>query len=201
MYEVSKATVRIAISGLVRNGYLLRQQGRGTFVCKRVIPEGLAMLTSFKELMLEAGVVFQTKVLAHLVIMPTDDLDLMLDVAEDTHIIYLKRLRFVDNEPILLQESYLPYHVCPQLLDEDLESNSLLEVLETKYQVKITKVQDYIGVSEVSEAEGGLLGLPAHTPALLLEQKFFAGSHQIMYTRTLKRPERFRFFIERERKS
>jgi GntR family transcriptional regulator len=52
LFDVSKATVRIAVAELVREGYLRRQQGKGTFVCKRVIPEGLSMLTS-QEIMLE----------------------------------------------------------------------------------------------------------------------------------------------------
>jgi len=201
MYEVSKATVRQAVAELVRSGYLLKQQGRGTFVCKRVIAEGLSMLTSFRELMLEAKVDFSTRVLAQTVLMPTDDLDLKLNIAEDTHVIYIKRLRFVGTDAILLQESYLPRHICPQLLQDDLEHNSLLELLENKYQIIITKVQDFIEVTPVTEAEGELLGLKAGTSVLLLEQRFFAGSRQIMYTRSLKRPERFRFFIERERKA
>lgn len=201
MYDVSKATVRLAVTELVRNGYLVKKQGKGTFVCKRVIPEGLSMLTSFKELMLEAGVVFSTKVLVQTVLMPTDDLDLMLGVPELSHVIYIKRLRFVETEPVLLQESYLPYHVCPGLLNEDLENGSLLEILESRYQIKITKVQEFFEVAPVTEAEGALLGLAPQTPAMLLEQRFFAGPTQIMYTRSLKRPERFRFFIERERKS
>ena len=200
-YEISKATVRQAVAELVHTGYLFKQQGRGTFVCKRVIPEGLSMLTSFRELMLEAKVVFSTRVLAQTVLMPTDDLDLKLNIPEDTHVIYLKRLRIVGNEPILLQESYLPYHTCPQLLQDDLEQNSLLEILENKYQIRITKVQEFIEVAPVSGDEGNLLGLQPGTPALLLEQRFFAGTREIMYTRSLKRPERFRFFMERERKT
>jgi len=201
LYEVSKATVRLAVAELVRNGYLLKQQGRGTFVCKRVIPEGLSMLTSFRELMIEAKVVFTTKVLAQTVLMPTDDLDLKLDIPEDSHVIYIKRLRYVEDEPVLLQESYIQHSLCPQLLQDDLENNSLIEILENKYQLRITKVQDFIEVTPVSDAEGSLLGLETGTPALLLEQRFFAGSREIMYTRSLKRPERFRFFIERERKT
>src|SRR4030067_1808544 len=123
-YEVSKATVRLAILELVRQGYLTRQQGKGTFVCKRIIPEGLTMLTSFKELMLEAGVEFSTKILAQTVMMPTNDLDIKLNVPEDKHIIYIKRLRTVDKEPVLLQEAYIPYNICPQLLSEDVVNNS-----------------------------------------------------------------------------
>lgn len=199
-YGVSKATVRLAISELVRQGYLRRQQGKGTFVCKRVIPEGLSMFTSFKELMLEAGVSFSTKVLAQTVIMPIDDLDIKLDITEDKHIIYIKRLRLVDNEPILLQETYMPHYICPLPLKEDLENNSLLEILEKKCGVKITSVQDYIGITYLNEEEGRLLGLPEGSAALLLEQLFYSGKNKIKYTRSIKRPDRFRLFIELERK-
>lgn len=199
-YEVSKATVRLAVSELARQGYLRRQQGKGTFVCKRVIPEGLSMVTSFKELMLEAGVSFSTKVLAQTVIMPIDDLDIKLDITEDKHIIYIKRLRLIDNEPILLQETYMPHHICPLTLEEDLENNSLLDVLEKKCGVKITSVQDYIGIAYLNDEEGRLLGLKEGDAALLLEQLFYSGKNRVKYTRSIKRPDRFKFFIELERK-
>jgi DNA-binding GntR family transcriptional regulator len=200
-YGVSKATVRTAILDLVRDGYLMRRQGRGTFVCKRVISEGLLMHTSFKELMLDAGVSFSTKVLAQTVMMPTDDLDLKLNVPEDKHLIYLKRLMLVENEPVLLQEAYIPHHICPKLLRDDIENNSLFEIIENKYELKITKVKDYIEVVTPSADEIKLLGLSDCTGALLLEQHFYSGDTQIMYMRSVKKPERFRFLIEFERKS
>jgi len=199
-YEISKATVRLAIAELARQGYLKRQQGKGTFVCKRIIPEGISMLTSFKENMLEAGINFTTKVLAQTVMMPTDDIDLKLDIHDDTHVIYIKRLRLVDNEPVLLQDTYIPHYMCPSLLDEDLENDSLLELLEKKYGIKITKVKDYIGIAYLNAEEGKLLGLPESSDALLLEQLFYSGETQIQYTRSIKRPDRFRFQIEFERK-
>jgi len=139
IYGISKATVRPAISELVRQGYLTRQQGKGTFVCKKIISEGLTMLVSFKELMLEAGINFSTKVLAQTMMMPTDDLDLKLNIAEDKHIIYLKRLRTADNDPIILQEAYIPYTVCRQMLAEDIENNSLLELLEKNTGKKLQR--------------------------------------------------------------
>ncbi len=199
-YDVSKATVRLAVAELVKDGYLRRQQGKGTFVCKRIIPEGLSMLTSFKELMLEAGVEFTTKILAQTVMMPTDDLSIKLNVPGDRHIIYIKRLRMVDGDPILLQETYIPYNRCPHLLNEDLTAGSVLEIIEGRCGVKITRVQDYIGMVEVSDEEGGLIGLKDGVCALLLEQYFYSGDEQIKYTRSVKRPDRFRFFIKLERK-
>ena len=199
LFDVSKATVRIAVAELVREGYLRRQQGRGTFVCKRVIPEGLSMLTSFKEIMLEAGVVFETRVLAKTVMMLTDDLNLKLDVPDDRHIVYLKRVRLVGDEPVLLQESYLPHALCPALLAEEMEKQSVLELLEARCGVRVTRVRDYIEAVAIGEDEARILGLPPGSPALLLEQYFYAGDVQVMYTRSVKRPERFRFFIELDR--
>lgn len=198
-YEVSKATVRLAVSELVRKGYLMRQQGRGTFVCKRIIPEGLTMLTSFRELMLDAGINFSTSVLAQTTIMPIDDIDIKLNIAEDKHIIYIKRLRTVDNEPVLLQEAYIPYHICPELLKEDVGADSIFELLG-KYGIKITNVKDYIEITYINADDGRLLELATGSPALLLEQYFYSGETQIMYMRSIKRPDRFRFLIEMERK-
>ncbi|MBI5739582.1 MAG: GntR family transcriptional regulator [Nitrospirae bacterium] len=199
-YEVSKATVRLSVLELVRQGYLTRQQGKGTFVCKRIIPEGLMMSTSFRELMLEAGVNFSTKLLAKTVTMPIDDIDVKLGVPEDRHIIYIRRLRLLDNEPILLQESYIPHHLCPSLLHDDVEDNSLFDLFEKKYGMKITRIVDFIEIAHVTAAEGQVLGLPEGAVAMLLEQHFYAGDTQVMYMRSVKRPERFRFYIEMERK-
>lgn len=201
IYNVSKATIRFAVLELVRQGYLTRQQGRGTFVCKRIIPQGLSMSTSFRELMMETGIDFTTEVMAQTVMMPVDDIDLKLNVPEDKHLIYIKRLRKVAGEPVLLQESYIPHDICPGLLHEDVAANSLLELLEKKYGVKISKVQDYMEVTFPTADESKLLGLPAGSPALLMEQHFYSGDEQVMYMRSIKRPERFRFFFEFERKT
>ena len=141
MFSVSRATVRTAVLELVRHGYLKRQQGKGTFIFKNVVSEGLSMLTSFRESLFEESLNFSTSLLARTVMMPVDDLDARLDIPPDKHIIYIKRLRLTGNEPVLLQESYIPYHICPLLLEDDIENISLLELFEKKYGIRITKSQ------------------------------------------------------------
>ncbi|MDH4206752.1 MAG: GntR family transcriptional regulator [Desulfobacteraceae bacterium] len=201
MFNVSRATVRTAILELTRLGFLKRLQGKGTFICKKSVSEGLTMLTSFRELMFEEGLTFSTNVLARTVIMPVDDLGIKLDIPPDKHIIYIKRLRLIDSEPVLLQETYIPYHICPLLLEEDIEHNSLFELFEKKYGIKITKVKNYLEITHPKTDDARLLELPEGSTALLLTQHFYSGETQIMYTCSVKGSDRFKFSMDLERKA
>ena len=200
-FNVSRATVRTAILELVREGYLKRQQGKGTFIFRNVISEGLSMLTSFREFLFEEGLHFSTSVLARTVMMPVEDLDSKLDIREDKHIIYIKRVRLIDGEPILLQESYVPYHICPLLLEDDIEHASLLDLFEKKYGIRITKIKNDIDIAYLNIDESRVLGLAEDSAALLLSQYFYSGDTIFMYTRSVKRPDRFQISIELERKA
>jgi DNA-binding GntR family transcriptional regulator len=198
-FKVSRATVRSAVLELVGQGYLTRQQGRGTFVSKEVISDKLTMSTTFSELMLEAGIDLSTDVLAQTIMMPVDDLSDKLNISGDKHIIYIKRLRRVDNKPIMIQETYIPFNICPPLLEENVQKNSLFELLEKKYGIHITGVRNYFDVTYLDADEGRVLDLSESSAALILTQHFFSGETQIMYMRSIKRPDSFELLIEFEK--
>jgi len=201
MFNVSRATVRTAVLELVRQGYLKRQQGKGTFIYRSTVSEGLTMLTNFRELLFEEGINFSTDVLARTVMMPIDDLDIKLEISNDKHIIYVKRLRSVDNEPVLLQETYIPHYICPLLLEEDIEHHDLFDLFEKKHGIKITKVKNYIEITYLNADEARLIGLLEGSTAILLNQYFYSGETMIMYTRSIKRTDRFKFLMELVRKA
>lgn len=200
LYDVSRSTVRTAILELVRFGFLKRQQGRGTFVSRKIITTGLAVLTNFKELMLAEGLKYSTKLLVRTMVMPTDDIDKNLGVSLDKHVIYIKRLRSVDKEPLLIKETYVPYHLCPALLKEDVEKNSIFELLESKCGIQITKAKGFVEITYLTKEESSLLKLPKGSPALLFTQQIYADDTVVKFVRMIKRPDRFRYFIEVERK-
>jgi len=200
MFNVSRATVRTSVLELVRQGYLMRQQGKGTFVYKNIVSDGLAMMTNLKELMFESGPNFVTNVLARTVMMPVDGLEGRLDISPDKHVIYIKRLRLLDNEPFLLQETYVPYHICPLLLEDDIAQNSLFDIFEKNYGIKITGAKNHIDLAHLDANESRLLGGPEGSAALLFEQFFYSGDTLIIYTRSIKKPGGLHFLIELERK-
>jgi GntR family transcriptional regulator len=200
MFSVSRATVRTAVLDLVRQGYLKRQQGKGTFICRNMVSDGLVMTASIREQLFDEKLNISTNVLAKTVMMPIDELDVMLDIQPDKHVIYIKRLRLIDNEPILLQETYIPYHICPLLLEEDVENQSLLDICEKKFGIKITSVNSNIDVAVINLNEGRLLKQAEGSCAILLMQYFYSGETLILYTRSIKTQNRFQLIMKHERK-
>jgi GntR family transcriptional regulator len=201
IFNVSRVTVRTAVMELVRQGYLKRQQGRGTFVFRKTVSDGITMITRFREMLLDKDITYTTRVLARTVMMPIDDLDMKLRVPKDRHIIYIKRLRLIENEPVLLQETYIPYHICPLLLEEDVENQSLFDLFEKKYGIKITRVENHVEIAHITADEARFMGLSEGSPAILLSQYFFSGETLVMYTRSIKRTDKFKFLINLERKA
>jgi DNA-binding GntR family transcriptional regulator len=99
----------------------------------------------------------------------------------------------------LIQETYLPFHTCPPLLEEDVQKKSLFELLEKKYGIHIREVRNYFTMTNLNAGDSMILDLPVSSPALVLTQYFFSGEDQIMYMRSMKRPDNFAFLIEFEK--
>jgi DNA-binding GntR family transcriptional regulator len=201
MYNVSMATVRNAVLELVRQGYMKRQQGKGTFILRNFVPNGLAMHTNFRELNFQEDLPLSTTALARMVTLPGDGIDVKLDIPKDKYIIYIKRLHHSKDEPVMIQESYVPCHVCPLLLEEDVEHQSILDLFENKYGIKITKVKTYTEITYLKSDEARLMRCPDGTAAVLLKEYFYSGEHTVMYVRSVKRPDSFNLCMELERKA
>jgi GntR family transcriptional regulator len=193
-YGVSRATVRSAIAELVREGYLFRQQGKGTFV-KQIVSNKLVMLTSFREFMLEPGVEFSTEVRVQTTMMPIGTIGNLLDIPLDKHIIYIKRITILENKPVIIQEIHIPLHICPDLLHENVAVESLFAIFK-KYKIEITRVRNYFGIVHLNAEEARTFNVTEGLPALLLNQLFFSGDTPVMYIRSVKRHDSFGFAIE-----
>ncbi len=199
-YNVSRATVRGAISELVKEGYLVKQQGKGTFVIKKAVADRLTMVVSFDELMIEPSAGIKTTVLAQTIMMPVDDLAEKLDMAPDKHLIYIKRLRIFENILVLIQESFIPLFLCQHLLKEDIKDISLFEFFEKRAGLNITHVNNNFEITHLSAEEAKLFEYPVRTPALMLTQQFYSGGGIIMLTRTIKRPGKMGFSFQFDKK-
>jgi len=139
--NISRPTVRQAFGELSMEGYLHRFKGNGTFVsAPKVSSRFLNKLESFQDEMQHEGKIPNTRVLALEKIPPFPKANEILGLPIDEPLLLLTRLRFADDVPIVLADTYLPYSQYLGLLNYDFEATSLYEVLEQEYGIYISRV-------------------------------------------------------------
>jgi GntR family transcriptional regulator len=198
LYQVSRTVVRQALRELELEGVINRRKGKGTFISLPKISEGLVQkLTGFYQDMVERGLKPVTKVLHQNVTPANDKVARFLDILPGEQVIDILRLRFVNNEPIQLVTTYIPFKICPALATVDLTDRSLYEFLETECGVLLAKGRRYIEAVLANENEAELLGIERGAPLLMLDSISFSESGQpIEYYHALHRGDRSRFEVE-----
>jgi GntR family transcriptional regulator len=117
MFGVSRTTTRRALDELVNQGYLIRVQGRGTYVQKKGYTDHYPVLSSFSKDMRAEGRLPEHQTLSCLVHKPTHQICKELDISPDEECLHLKRLLSIDNHPVGYAEIWIP----KQLVSAHLE--------------------------------------------------------------------------------
>jgi GntR family transcriptional regulator len=198
MFDVSRTVVRHALDELEYEELIKRVKGKGTFVTRPKIREGLAQkLTGFYQDMIDQGLQPFTKTLRRQVVPSNAKIAQLLDIEPGTLIFDIERLRFVDNEPLLLGLTYIQYDVCPGLIEADLSTQSLYAFLEQEYGIVIAYARRTIEAVVATEYEAQLLGVQEGAALLMLRSlAFLEDGRPIEYFRGLHRGDRSCFEIE-----
>jgi GntR family transcriptional regulator len=114
-FQVSKITVRQALTDLAQSGYIRREQGRGTFVARRKFDEGPRELTSFTEEMRRHALVATSRVLAQFEAEADARVTNALRLSAKSPVLILKRLRLAGAEPLSVQIAHIPAALVPGL--------------------------------------------------------------------------------------
>jgi GntR family transcriptional regulator len=193
---VSRLTLRAAVEDLVRDGYLVRRHGSGTFVSHPKIAQQLT-LTSFSEDMRRRGMVPGSKTLQLQEIHAGADLGRALNVSPATRVVRIQRLRLADDETMAIETLHVPQPFVPGLTRELLEDGSFYELLEQRYGVVIVSGIQTIEPTVTDETESALLGVPLHSPAFLFERTSRAADGRtVEFVRSVYRGDRYRLVAE-----
>ena len=166
MYHISRTTVRQALSDLAMRGKLIRVKGRGTFVPKFVARKPFDGLTGFtKEVKYLYKKNSSSKVLIQETILPNDQIAQLLGLKPDEAVIKLQRARYIQDLGIAgIDTRYLPFSRFGGLLNEDLEKNSLYDILGKKYNTHPTRAYSEVKGSSCPEDIAALLEINPGDP-------------------------------------
>lgn len=132
MFSISRTTTRQAMTELVMEGALYRIKSKGTFVSEnKVVQDFTNVIRASHNLLRSQNVKTTTKVLELSVIKADGVVAEQLQLEKGMEVIHLKRLRYVNNEPNVLADAYLPM-VCKDMLDVDMNETGLYQFLDMK---------------------------------------------------------------------
>jgi GntR family transcriptional regulator len=193
---VSRLTVRAALDQLVREGYLVRRRGAGTFIAEPKVAKGMD-ISSFSDDMRARGLTPASRTLDLRTIPAGARLGRILHVSPSEPVLSIKRLRLADGEPMAIELLHVRASLVPGLTAGDLEENSFYDLLSSRYDVAIVGGTQTVEPTVTNEEESEALGVPLHSPALLFERVTRSGDGDVVeYTGSTYRGDRYRLVTE-----
>ena len=193
--QVSRVTIRKAMSILVDEGLIEQRRGAGSFV-RPAAPkteQSLSSLVSFTENMAARGIRSSSVVLDRGLFWPSPDERVVLGLRTGDRVARINRLRSADGAPMAVERSSIPVDILP---NPNLVDVSLYAVLRKSDQAPTRAIQR-VTATNVGADDARQLNLEVGTAALLIERTGYLDTGRpIEFTRGIYRSDLYDFVSE-----
>lgn len=173
-YGVSIGTVRKAVDELVKENVLVREHGRGTFVCSETADY---MLDVFYRLEGHDGSreLPKSRLLAFERTMPTQELAVRLNLRTDEPIFLVQKVLTKNDVPAIYDEIAIPAKFFPYLTEQTLVQyqSTLYEIFQKEYGLTVVQVRETIEACLPPSSVRLHLNMDPGEPALFIKRQAF----------------------------
>jgi len=171
VHRMTRPTVRHALDSLVKDGLILKKQGKGSIV--RKLPQNIGIL-SIAGTASAIGVRYlKTDILQKPTIKTWPEMFPfeLSELEKEAGCIYMERLRFVEGEPVFYDINHLPNLYLQRITNRSFENKSLFEILRKHYQIEILGGEQKLKAIKPTKQIRQLLQLKPGQPVLHIERK------------------------------
>lgn len=197
-YEMSRVTIRKAVEELVKEGYLIKIQGKGTFVSQVADFESAKNIYSFTKLCQMQGKSTESEVCLAELIKGTEEQLEFFELPSGSEVMCIKRIRKVENIPVVLETNY--FHPVYEFLKYDDLTHSLYEILINKYHVlPAKKGLNKVSIMNVTGGDAELLHVKDGMPTIYNKVHIYDTKgkpvHTVEEIVRVDMPEIFKYFL------
>jgi len=182
-WHITRSTIRRALLELEKEGYIMRKQGKGSVVLplrRRTL--GLLSVKGFTQVVGEQKQPVRTVMIKKpMITLFSEPFFYPVSPAEkEAGCIFLKRLRCVGEDPVMLESTYISNIDLPDFIHTPFVNGSLFETLNRVYRIEITKVEEDLRAVAAGPSESRWLVVPQGRPLLHILLRFFTSRKDVL---------------------
>lgn len=180
MYDISRPTVRQAISELTNNGVLYKKKGKGTFVAKPKTIVEIKNFTGFTDSILDSMNPGHRKIISMGVRNNndyrnlTEIFNLGSDFAEITY------LSTKEDNILALNVSYIPLNLFPDIIELLKEKKPSYDIMKGKYPLIPVRSKSSLEVIYTEQSDAQYLHVQTGQPLIRIENILYSKSGQVV---------------------
>lgn len=182
-YDISRPTVRQAISELTNNGYLYKEKGKGTFVAKIKSKVDVKNFTGFTDSILDSQNPGQHDILSLRSIKQTEVPFLENAFGlQNSQLAVFAEVKFITadkkNSILSLNASYIPLALFPEIIEDIKAKKPSYDILRGKYPLLPVKTKSSLEVVYTDQSEAQYLQVQTGHPLIKVENLLYSKSGQ-----------------------
>ena len=195
-YDVSKMTVKKALDLLVAEGLIVKRRGAGTFI-KDITEDEIERIVEKKQFLglthAKLGHKVTSDILDFKIVNASKEVSNILKIEDDEFVYLIHRVRFVDNEAIVIEKTYIPLNLAPGIKLVNVKG-SIYGYIKDKLNLKIQSAHSIIRAQKSDNLDQKYLKLNSDEPVIEVERVAYLENGKVFeYSFCRHRYDKFEF--------
>lgn len=199
-FSVSRVTVRQALKLLTEEQIIESIQGSGSYVKEERVNYDIYQLTGFYEKLADRNVDTHSDVKTFEVIKADVKLAETLNIRPDDKVWHVKRVRFIKQKPVNLEETWMPLTMFADLTWEVMENSKYHYIEQIKKMVIDRSEQELVPIMPSQEAIDALALDPAKPILEKVSRGFLKDGRVFEYSRNVFNSDDYKFTLVAKRR-
>ncbi|HDR2889277.1 TPA: GntR family transcriptional regulator [Enterobacter asburiae] len=199
-FSVSRVTVRQALKLLTEEHIIESIQGSGSYVKEERVNYDIYQLTGFYEKLADRNVDTHSDVKTFEVIKADEKLAEKLNIRPDDNVWHIKRVRFIKQKPVNLEETWMPLTMFDDLTWAVMENSKYHYIEQIKKMVIDRSEQELVPIMPSQEAIAALALDPAKPILEKVSRGFLKDGRVFEFSRNVFNTDDYKFTLVAKRK-